>query len=104
MDLVTQAYMAMHPSPAKEAANILNSGKPAKFRGGVHNRYEVPHSADSLGNSMASMVDSLESSGFEHISHSDNKNSFKHLASGKVINIETEENSVGQYTHNISRK
>lgn len=96
--------MAMQPNAAKEAATILNFGRAVKFRGGVDNHYEVPHEAESIGHSMATMVDKLESSGFEHLSHENNVNTFKHTATGKVINTETAPTVAGQYVHKISRK
>ena len=98
MDLVTQAYLAMQPNAAREAATIMNNGSTPKFKAGVDQHYPVDHSHGESSTAMALMVDRLESNGFEHVSHEDNKNVFVHKETGKHIVVRTSNTG-----HKISR-
>lgn len=89
MDLVTQAYLSMHVNAAKAAASILSDGKPTQFKAGVDNHYPVDHTHGSSATAMALLTDRLESNGFEHLSHENNTNVFRHKETGKHISVVT---------------
>lgn len=89
MDLVTQAYIAMQPNAARQAATILNDGKTPAFKAGVDQHYPVDHTHGSSATAMALLTDRLESNGFEHLSHENNTNLFRHKETGKHISVTT---------------
>lgn len=89
MDLVTQAYIAMQPNAAREAATILNDHKTPQFKAGVDQHYPVNHSHGISSTAMALLTDRLESNGFEHLSHENNTNVFRHKETGKHISVVT---------------